>query len=71
MDNDLPPEGPTRAGTAGGTVLVLLTLSGGAVVETAVLAAIGAIVSYSVSLGLRSMQRWWQKRSSTQSEEAP
>ena len=62
MDNALPPEGSARAGTAGGTVLVLLTLSGSAVVETVVLAALGAVVSYSVSLGLRGLQRWWQKR---------
>lgn len=61
MDNGLPPDGPTRAGTAGGTVLVLLTLSGSAVLETVVLATLGAVVSYSVSLALKALHRWWRK----------
>lgn len=61
MDSLLPPDGPTRAGTAGGTVLVLLTLTGAAVLETVVLACIGAVVSYSVSLALKAAHRWWRK----------
>lgn len=61
MDNVLPPDGPTRAGTAGGTVLVLLSLSWSTVLETALLATIGAVVSYSVSLGLKALHRWGRK----------
>ena len=61
MDSLLPPDGPTRAGTAGGTVLVLLTLSGAAVLETVVLATLGAVVSYGVSLALKALHHWWRR----------
>lgn len=47
-------DGHTKAGTAGGTLLaVLLQVSGGEVVKTIVLAAIGAAVSFMVSLALK------------------
>jgi hypothetical protein len=62
MDSALPPEGPARAGTVGGTLTVLLTLTPGAVLETAVLAAVGAVVSYGVSMALKALHRWWQQR---------
>lgn len=62
---DSHPEGSATAGTAGGTVLVLLTLSGGAVLETMVLAVIGAVVSFSASLALKAVHRWWRRGSST------
>ena len=62
MDSPLPTEGSARAGTVGGTLTVLLTLSPGVVMETALLAAIGAVVSYSVSMALKALQRWWQQR---------
>lgn len=57
MDNTLPPSGAARAGTLGGTFLVLLSLNAGAIVETVVLATIGAAVSFGVSLALNSLLR--------------
>lgn len=46
--------GPTRAGTAGGTVLILLIhISSADVIKTAILAAVGATVSYTVSVILK------------------
>lgn len=44
---------PTKAGTIGGTLLVLLLrISSEEVLKTAVLAAVGAVVSFAVSLFL-------------------
>ena len=44
----------TKVGTAGGTLLiVLLNIRSEDLVKTAVLAGIGAIVSFSVTLGLK------------------
>lgn len=62
MDSPSLPEGSARAGTLGGTSLVLLALNSTAVLETVVLAALGAAVSFCVSIGLKSLLRWWQKR---------
>jgi uncharacterized membrane protein len=62
MDSALSPEGSARAGTVGGTLTVLLTLSPAAVLETALLAAVGAAVSYGVSMGLKALHRRWQQR---------
>ena len=46
-------QGPERAGTVGGTLLVvLLQLSAAQLLETVVLAAVGAVVSYGVSMAL-------------------
>lgn len=57
-------ETATRAGTAGGTLLVVvLGISGGELVKTACLAAVGAVVSFAVSLGLKLLVRWWKKGS--------
>jgi hypothetical protein len=45
---------PTKAGTAGGTLLVvLLHIHSDDLIKTAVLAAVGATVSYSVSMILK------------------
>ena len=47
-------DAPAKAGTAGGTLLVvLLQISSGEVLKTAVLAAVGAVVSFGVSLGMK------------------
>ena len=44
----------TRMGTAGGMLTVLLfSLSAGELVKTALLAAVGAAVSFTVSVGLK------------------
>lgn len=49
----------TRVGTAGGTLLVIiLNINGGEIVKTAVLACVGAVVSFFVSIVLK----WMVKR---------
>lgn len=62
MDSPTACEGSARAGTLGGTFAVLLTLNSAALLETVVLAALGATVSFTVSIALKSLMRWWQKR---------
>lgn len=47
------PNHNTRAGMIGGLLFVLLGLSMGEIVKTALLAAVGAVVSYWVSVGMR------------------
>ena len=44
---------PTTAGTAGGLLLVLVQVSSTEILKTAVLAAVGAFVSFSLSVGLK------------------
>lgn len=54
---------PTKAGTLGGTLLVvLLHISGEEVVKTALLAAVGAVVSFSVSFLLNRMVKKRRQR---------
>jgi hypothetical protein len=56
------PDGSTRAGTAGGTLLVLLQLMPGDIMKTMLLAFIGAVVSFGTSLVLNWFVKWWRKR---------
>lgn len=59
MDN--PAAYPVKTGTAGGTALVLLLqISSGELLKTAVLAAVGAAVSFTVSLALKELARRWR-----------
>lgn len=51
----------TIAGTAGGTLLSIVTYVGEEITRTAVLAAIGAIVSFTVSFCLQQLVRRWKK----------
>ena len=52
----------TTAGTAGGTLLViLLQIHSADIARTAVLACTGAIVSFAVSLLLRFVVKWAKK----------
>lgn len=62
MDSPSLPQGSARAGTLGGTFTVLLALNSAAILETVVLAALGAAVSFSVSIALKGLLHWWQKR---------
>ena len=49
-----PFDGQTRAGTAGGLALVLwVQVSGADLAKTALLAAVGAAVSFGVSVALK------------------
>jgi hypothetical protein len=56
------PDGSTRAGTLGGTLLVLLQLMPGEMMKTTLLAFIGALVSFVTSLLLKYIVKWWRKR---------
>lgn len=48
----------TKAGTVGGLLLVLfLRISGNEVLQTAAFSAVGAVVSFGVSVGLRWLVR--------------
>lgn len=61
MDLSVIP-GNTRAGTAGGTLLVLLLqLSSGELIKTALLAGVGAAVSFAVSFALQRLVRRMHK----------
>lgn len=62
MDSSCSTQGSARAGTLGGTLTVLLTLNSQAMLETVVLAALGALVSFSVSIALKRLLRWWHDR---------
>jgi len=57
------PTNPTRMGTLGGTLLVvIIQLEPRELVKTAILAAIGAAVSWLVTMGLRWMVTRARKR---------
>jgi len=54
--------GGVGAGTAGGTLTIILAnIPAADLIKTALLAAVGALVSFSVSLLLRVLVRRWRK----------
>ena len=63
MDHNFQVDGNTRAGTIGGTLLILfMNLRTEEVIKTAILAAIGAVVSFSVSMLLRLVLKKLRKK---------
>jgi mannitol-specific phosphotransferase system IIBC component len=63
MNTGSPSDGNIKSGTIGGTLLVLLMqLTSGEVVKTALLAAVGAAVSFAVSVLLKWLVRKVNKR---------
>jgi mannitol-specific phosphotransferase system IIBC component len=57
--------GGTVAGTAGGTLLTIFAnIHSEDIVKTAVLACIGAVVSFIISIGLKWISRRWYRKSS-------
>ena len=63
METNYPSDFSTRAGTTGGTLLVvLLQISTDELAKTSVLAAVGAVVSFSVSLLLKYLFRYVRKK---------
>lgn len=53
----------TKIGTAGGTLLsVLANITSGDLLHTAILAAVGAVVSFSVSMVLKWLVKFIQQR---------
>jgi hypothetical protein len=55
-------EGPIKAGTAGGILLVLLNISSQEILKTAVLATIGSVVSFTVSLLFKAIVKKLRNR---------
>lgn len=54
--------GHTTYGTLGGIITILIVnISAGDVLKTMVLAVVGAVVSFSVSLGCKYCLRKWRK----------
>ena len=63
MEFQFPPDMKTRAGTVGGLTLVLLIkLDATMLMETVIVACIGAVVSFSVSVLLKWMIRNMKNR---------
>ena len=59
-------QGGTAAGTAGGTLLTIFAnIHSEDLVKTALLACIGAIVSFTISLGLKWLAKKFRSRSAT------
>ncbi len=57
------PDHSTRAGTIGGTLLVvIIQLNAEELVKTAVLAAIGASVSFGVTVVCKRVVRWVKRK---------
>jgi len=60
MDTNFPSD--TKAGTLGGTALVvIMQLNMAQILETAILAAVGAVVSFGVSVALKAVLRRQKK----------
>ncbi|WP_276504437.1 hypothetical protein [Terrimonas pollutisoli] len=52
----------TKTGTVGGTITILLAnINSGDVIKTAVLAGVGAVVSFVLSLLLKELVKWWRR----------
>jgi hypothetical protein len=64
VESNFSPDVHTKAGTLGGMLLALfLQIHSGDVMKTIVLAAVGGLVSFGVSFGLKMLIRWIHKRS--------
>lgn len=56
------PDNTLKVGTAGGTLLVLLSnIQGADIIKTALLSTTGALVSFMVSFLLKKLSRWRRK----------
>lgn len=52
----------TKTGTIGGTVTILLAnINSGDIIKTAVLAGVGALVSFVLSLLMKELVKWWKR----------
>lgn len=53
----------TKMGTAAGTLAIIFAnITTGDLLKTVVLAALGAVVSFCVSLLMKLLVRWWKRR---------
>ena len=62
MDANMSPDTHTGAGVAGGVALVLLNVTTLQLVETVLLAVLGAAVSFTTSVGLKWMMGRGKRR---------
>ena len=52
----------TKTGTIGGTItIVLANINSGDVIKTAVLAGVGALVSFVISYVMKELVKWWRR----------
>ena len=52
----------TKTGTIGGTLTIILAnINSSDIIKTAVLAGVGAVVSFVMSLVLKEMLKWWRR----------
>jgi len=64
MNSNTPFSMDTRVGICSGTTLVVLAnITPDELLETAILAAVGATVSFMVSWILKACRRWYKKQS--------
>ena len=53
----------TKTGTIGGTLTIILAnINSADILKTAVLAGIGAVVSFGASLLMKQLVKWWKMR---------
>lgn len=62
MDTNINPDSHTSAGMAGGTALVLLNLTTLQLMETMLLAVLGATVSFTTSMALKWVVKQWKQK---------
>lgn len=63
MNMNSPFDGSTLSGTAGGTLLVLMVnINTGEIIKTMILAAIGALVSFIISLVMKRLVQFLKKK---------
>jgi hypothetical protein len=63
MDPNFQVDGSTKAGTIGGTLLILfINLRTEEVLKTAILAAIGALVSFAISMILKLLIKRFRRK---------
>ena len=52
----------TKTGTVGGTLTIILAnINSDDVMKTAVLAGVGAVVSFVISLLMKELVKWWRR----------
>lgn len=64
MDTGIGPDHHMEAGVAGGVVLVLLSVTTLQLIETVLLAVLGAVVSFTTSVGLKWVWKQWERKRS-------
>ncbi len=62
MEKEAQMDNGTKAGTAGGTLLtIIINIRSEDILKTMVLAAVGAVISFAVSLLLKLLLKRWKQ----------